>query len=91
MLLLPRAKPLFQRSKFPLIDFLIDFLDQVVAATARRKILLHFGVPSLFFKLLKPVCQFLALWLCKLLDRCFDRFNGHIGSLLLPRSKCKSE
>jgi len=61
MLLLPRAQALFQRSEFTFIDFPIDFLDQVVAATARRKILLHFGVPSLFFKLLKPVCQFPAL------------------------------
>jgi len=81
MLLLPRAQPLFQRSKFPLIDFLIDFLDQVVAAAARRKILLHFGVPGLFFKLLNPVCQFLALWPCELLDLGFDCFHGHIPSL----------
>jgi len=86
MLLLPRAQALFQRSKSTLIDFLTDFLHQVMAATARRKILLHFRVPSLFFKLLNPVCQFLALWLCELLDRGFDRFHGHIASLTSPAS-----
>jgi len=83
MLLLPRAQALFQRSEFTFIDFPIDFLGQVVAATARRKILLHFGLPSLFFKLLKPVCQFPALWLCELLNRCLDRFHGHIRRLTL--------
>ena len=91
MLLLPRAQPLFQRSEFTFIDFLTDFLDQVVAATARRKILLHFGVPSLFFNLLKPVGQFPALWLCELLDRCFDRFYGHTPSLTLSTGGCKSK
>jgi hypothetical protein len=86
MLFLRRAQALFQRSEFTFIDFPIDFLDQVVAATARRKILLHFGVPSLFFKLLDPICQFLALWLCELLDRGFDCFHGHIASLTSPAS-----
>jgi len=91
MLLLPRAQALFQRSKFAFIYFLIDFLDQLVATTAWRKILLHFRVPSLFFKLLKPVCQFPALWLGELLNRGFDCFHGHIASLTMPSSKCKSE
>ena len=91
MLLLPRAQALFQPSKFTLIDFPIDLLDQVMAATARRKILLHFCVPSLFFKLLKPVCQFPALWLGELFDRGFDRFYGHTPSLTLPTGGCKSE
>jgi hypothetical protein len=83
-LLLPSPQALFQWSEFALIYFPIDSLHERMAATTRGKILLHFSVPSLFFKLLKPVCQFPALWLCELLDLCFDRFHGHTARLTLP-------
>ena len=90
MLPLPRTQTLFQRGEFTFIDFLIDFPDQRVAATARGKVLLHFSVPSLFLKLLEPVCQLPALWLGELLDSRFDRFNGHIVRLTVPNRECKS-
>src|SRR5208337_149437 len=81
MPLLPRGQALFQRSEFGLVDFLIDLFNQMMTTPTRRKIPLHFRVPSLFLKLREPVCQFPALWLGELLNGGFDRFHGHIPSL----------
>jgi hypothetical protein len=65
----------------------IDFLHEWMAATTKGKILVHFSVPSLFFKLLKPVRQFPALRLGELFNRGFDRLHGHVRSLTLPSSE----
>ncbi len=89
MLLFSRAETFFQRGEFTSIDFLIDLFGQVAPATAGRKIPLHLSVPGLFFKLLKPFCQFAALRFCKLFNRGFDRVYGHIASLTFVIRECK--
>jgi hypothetical protein len=91
MMFLPGAQALFEGSELGPIDFLIDLIDQRLSAAGGRKISFHFGVPRLFFDLLKPFRHGAALSFGKMLDRCFDGFYGHMESLNLLSHECKSE
>ena len=70
------------------VDFLVDSLHHALAAATRRKVLCHFGIPSLFLKFVKPIGQFTALGLTQLPDRCLDRFDSHALTLTFRNCQC---
>jgi hypothetical protein len=75
------TQPLIERSVVASLDFPIDLLKEVSAASAGRKILLHLAIPGLFFELVEPLGKLLTFGFGEMNDGFLDGFHGHTPNI----------